>query len=221
MPAPSLPRTPNYNKHCSRNSGRPLRKVSPHLPGKACIVTRWQLQQAARAIHQGGIVAYPTEAVFGLGCDPLNAEAVQRLLALKQRPMEKGLILIAAELDQLLPYIAPLSPAAEAQVATTWPGPHTWLLPARTDTPRWLRGEHDTIAVRVTAHPLAAALCRAAGQAIVSTSANRAGQRPATTALQVRRQFDGQVDFLLHGSLGGEARPTPIRDLSSGRKIRP
>jgi L-threonylcarbamoyladenylate synthase len=184
-------------------------------------VNPWQLRQAARVIHRGGIVAYPTEAVFGLGCDPLNAEAVQRLLALKQRPVEKGLILIAADLDQLRPYIALLNAEAEAQLAATWPGPHTWLLPARADTPRWLRGEHDTIAVRVTNHPLAAALCRAAGQAIVSTSANRAGQRPATTALQVRRQFDGQVDFLLHGPLGGEARPTPIRDLSSGRKIRP
>lgn len=181
----------------------------------------WQLRQAARVIHRGGIVAYPTEAVFGLGCDPLNAEAVQRLLALKQRPVEKGLILIAADLDQLLPYIAPLSPAAEAQLAATWPGPHTWLLPARADTPRWLRGEHDTIAVRVTNHPLAAALCRAAGQAIVSTSANRAGQRPATTALQVRRQFGDQLDMVLRGRLGQTNKPTTIRDLKTGRVIRP
>jgi L-threonylcarbamoyladenylate synthase len=135
--------------------------------------------------------------------------------------MAKGLILIAAALDQLRPYITPLSAEDEAQLASTWPGPHTWLLPARADTPRWLRGEHDTLAVRVTAHPLAAALCRAAGRAIVSTSANLAGQRPATSPLQLRRQFGEHIDYVLPGPLGGERRPTPIRDLSSKKLIRP
>jgi L-threonylcarbamoyladenylate synthase len=181
----------------------------------------WQLRQAARIIHAGRVIAYPTEAVFGLGCDPLNPEAVQRLLALKQRTVEKGLILIASDLDQLTPFIQPLSESELATVNATWPGPHTWLLPARPDTPQWLRGAHDTIAVRVTAHPIAAALCRACGHALVSTSANPAGYPPAMKALQVQRYFGGQIDYLLNGPLGTETGPTPIRDLTTKKLIRP
>ncbi|NOX76273.1 MAG: threonylcarbamoyl-AMP synthase [Gammaproteobacteria bacterium] len=184
-------------------------------------MNRWQLKQAARAIHGGGIVAYPTEAVFGLGCDPLNPEAVHKLLALKQRPVDKGLILIASDIRQLAPFIAPLSFKAEAQLAATWPGPHTWLLPARSDTPRWLRGRHNSIAVRVTAHPVAAALCRAAGQPLVSTSANPSGRPPARNAFQTRRYFPSGLDNILHAAVGAEPSPTTIRDLSTKKLIRP
>jgi L-threonylcarbamoyladenylate synthase len=183
-------------------------------------MNHWQLTQAARTLHGGGVIAYPTEAVYGLGCDPLNAEAVHHLLALKQRPMHKGLILIAADMAQLTPFIAPLSAEAKAQLTRTWPGPHTWLLPARNDTPRWLRGQHETIAVRITAHPIAAALCRATGHALVSTSANPAGKPPASTPFQVRRYFPNGLDTILPGKLGLETGPTPIRDLASGRCIR-
>jgi L-threonylcarbamoyladenylate synthase len=183
-------------------------------------MNRWQLSRAVRALRQGGVVAYPTEAVYGLGCDPRNPEAVFRLLDLKRRPLEKGLILIAADLDQLCPFIAPLDATAHATLAAHWPGPVTWLLPARSETPYWLRGDHDTLAVRITAHPVAAALCRAAGQALVSTSANLTGQRPATRALQVRRQFAERLDFLLNGPLGRENRPTSIRDLATKKLIR-
>jgi len=184
-------------------------------------MNHWQLTQTARAIHGGGIIAYPTEAVFGLGCDPLNPEAVHSLLALKQRPMDKGLILIAADIAQLIPFITPLTAEAEAQLAKTWPGPHTWLLPAHTDTPRWIRGRHDTIAVRVTAHPIAAALCQTAGHALISTSANPAGKTPATNALRVRHYFPDKLDNILHGALGTETGPTPIRDLTTQKLIRP
>ncbi len=181
----------------------------------------WQLRQAARIVHAGGLIAYPTEAVYGLGCDPLNAAAVQRLLTLKHRPMDKGLILIASDLDQLRAFLLPLNPDDEATLATTWPGPVTWLLPARPETPRWLRGRHDTLAVRVTDHPLTAALCRTLGHPLVSTSANLAGRPPARDALGVRRAFGDRIDFLLHGPLGGLARPTTIRDLRSGHTLRP
>ena len=181
----------------------------------------WQLKQAARIVHAGGVIAYPTEAVYGLGCDPLNPRAVHHLLGLKQRPWEKGLILIAADLRQLEPFIQPLSETHLATVNTTWPGPVTWLLPTRPETPSWLRGVHNTIAVRVTAHPLAAALCRACGHALVSTSANPGGKRPAKTALKTRQYFGNQLDFILSGPLGKQARPTEIRDVRSGQTIRP
>jgi len=184
-------------------------------------MNNWQLRQAAHIVHAGGLIAYPTEAVYGLGCDPLNAAAVQRLLALKHRPMDKGLILIASDLDQLRPFLLPLSTDDEATVNATWPGPITWLLPARPETPRWLRGSHDTLAVRITDHPLAAALCRQLGHPLVSTSANRSGQTPARSPLGIRRAFGNDIDLTLTGPLGGRRCPTAIRDLASGRTVRP
>lgn len=180
----------------------------------------WHLREAARALHGGGVIAYPTEAVYGLGCDPLNPQAVLRLLALKQRPVEKGVILIAADMAQLEPYLDELPPALRQKVAASWPGPVTWLLPVPPEVPTWLRGSHDSLAVRVTAHPLAAALCRAWGGAIVSTSANISRRPPARNPLTVQRVFGDSLDYILHGSLGGQARPTEIRDGRSDRVVR-
>lgn len=180
----------------------------------------WHLSRAARVLHGGGLVAYPTEAVWGLGCDPLNPEAVFDLLAVKRRRPDKGLILIAADYSQLLPYVAP-TPDVEARVRATWPGPVTWLLPARPEVPEWLRGRHTGLAVRVTAHPRAAALCAAFGGAIVSTSANLSGRPPACSRLAVQRQFGAKLDYILPGALGGRRAPTEIRDAATGRVIRP
>lgn len=184
-------------------------------------MNNWQRRQAARIVHRGGLIAYPTEAVYGLGCDPLNAAAVQRLLTLKNRSMDKGLILIAADFDQLRPYLAALSTDDEATLAATWPGPVTWLVPARPETPRWLRGQHRSLAVRVTDHPLAATLCRQLGHPLVSTSANRSGQIPARSPLTVQRQLGPALDLILEGPLGKQSRPTTIRDLASGKTLRP
>jgi L-threonylcarbamoyladenylate synthase len=183
-------------------------------------VNRLRLRAAARVVKFGGLIAYPTEAVYGLGCDPRNEAAVRRLLALKRRPMHKGLILIAASFEQLEPFLQPLSASDRARLAATWPGPYTWLIPARPDTPRCLRGRHDTLAVRVTSHRLAAALCRACGYPLVSTSANLSGHPPARTALAVRRQLGSNLDYLLPGPTGGAAQPTEIRDLHTGRRVR-
>ena len=178
----------------------------------------FRLRRAAAALHAGAVIAYPTEAVWGLGCDPGNAAAVMRLLELKGRPVDKGLILIAADAAQLRPFLAS-GPLPEA-VADSWPGPSTWLLPAAASTPQWLTGRHDTLAVRVTAHPLAAALCRAFGGPLVSTSANRAGRPPAKSALAVRRDLGDGIDLLVNGPLGGLERPTAIRDSRSGDYLR-
>lgn len=165
-------------------------------------------------------MAYPTEAVFGLGCEPLDIHAVTRLLALKRRDPAKGLILIAAERDQLEPYVDFDSPAVTARITETWPGPATWLVPARPETPAWLTGKHDTLAVRVTAHPTAASLCRACGHAIVSTSANRSGQTPARSLTGVRIRFGDQLDAVVPGHCGTQARPTEIRDSRTGAVLR-
>jgi len=185
-----------------------------------CTTPPWKLRQAARCIHQGGLIAYPTEAVYGLGCDPLDGEAVWQLLKIKGRPLDKGLILIAADFDQLRPFVLPLPAEALQPLFASWPGPHTWLLPAAENLPYWLSGGRTTVAVRVTAHPLAAALCRACNSPLVSTSANRAGQPPQRTALGVQRTFGGEVDCILHGNTGGLKRPTAIRHAVTGERIR-
>jgi len=187
----------------------------------AAVVGWHKFRLAVRCLRGGGVLAYPTEAVYGLGCDPLSQAAVQRVLDLKGRPAHKGLIVIAADFGQLLPFVEPLDAARMALVLGTWPGPVTWLLPARRATPRWLTGSHPTLAVRVTAHPGAAALCRAWGGALVSTSANCSGQPPARTALQARLRLGPQVDLLLHGPCGGRSRPSTIRDGRSGAEVRP
>jgi L-threonylcarbamoyladenylate synthase len=181
---------------------------------------RWQLAQAAHCAKAGGIIAYPTEAVYGLGCDPRDGAAVLRLLALKRRPPAKGLILIAARFEDLQPYITALSSETLSKVRKSWPGPVTWLLPARPEVPFWLRGSHAVLAVRVTAHPLAAALCRACGGVLVSTSANISRRPPARSALAVRRRFGADIDYVLNGPLGGQGKPTRIIDAGSGRVIR-
>jgi L-threonylcarbamoyladenylate synthase len=181
---------------------------------------RWFLSRVARIIAQGGLVAYPTEAIYGIGCDPANEGAVKRLLALKQRSIDLGLILIASDMNQVLPFIAPPTEAIMQRIGDSWPGPTTWLLPKRPDTPVWLSGRHDTLAVRITRHPLAAALCRRCNHALVSTSANRHGQAPARTALKVRKYFDDALDLILCGTTDRDARPSEIRDAHDGRVIR-
>jgi len=179
-------------------------------------LTTADLTRAARIIKNGGIIAYATEYCFGFGCDPMNRSAVWRLLRIKRRPSDKGLILIAADVDQLDSYVDNIP----APVRDTWPGPHTWLLEPREGVPGWITGDHPRIAVRVTAHPQAAALCRAAGMAIVSTSANRSGGAPTRSYRETLRRFKGGVDYVLPGMVGDAPAPTPIRDAASGKLVR-
>ncbi|MDD3518000.1 MAG: Sua5/YciO/YrdC/YwlC family protein [Chromatiales bacterium] len=179
------------------------------------------IDKAAALLRMGGVLAWPTEAVWGLGCDPSNADALRRLLAIKRRPAEKGLILVAADFDQLAPWLLPLEDSVRTRVMQTWPGPHTWLWPARPEVSPLLRGAHDTLAVRVSAHALTAALCRAAGTALVSTSANPSDRPPAMSAASVSIELGSRLDGILAGELGGQAAPTRIRDARSGNIVRP
>lgn len=180
------------------------------------------VEAAVVALRRGGVVAYPTEAVFGLGCDPRDRAAFERLFALKQRPPTQGVLLIGADLDQVAPYIDLAATPREAleRVRASWPGPHTWILPRAAGVPEWIAGGHAGIALRVTAHAPAAALCRAFGGALVSTSANRHGEAPARSAEEVRLAFGTTLDAILNGPTGGLERPTPIRDAISGESVR-
>lgn len=181
------------------------------------------LPEAVRVLQTGGLIAYPTEAVWGLGCDPFNPEAIARLLALKQRPASKGLILIAAELETILPLLdwAALPAARQTEILDTWPGPFTWVIPCRAEVPVGLRGAHHSLAVRISAHPVARALCHAFGGPVVSTSANRTHQPPARRQEQLDPALLDGLDGWLPGDTEARARPSQIRDARSGAVLRP
>ena len=180
------------------------------------------IPQAAAQLRNGGVVAYPTEAVWGLGCDPFDPDAVARLLAIKQRPGHKGLILLAASWALLEPLLEPwrLPRDRLEQVLESWPGPHTWLMPCVPAIPDWLRGDHPTLAVRVSAHPQAAALSSAFGGPIVSTSANPSGAPPARHRADLDPTLLDALDGIVPGDTGPLAAPTPIRDAATGEVIR-
>lgn len=183
-------------------------------------MSRIHLQKASRVLHRGGLIAYPTEAVYGLGCLPWERRAVERLLDAKRRSWSKGLSLIAAGLEQLDDLVElPSGPLAE-ELRRSWPGPVTWVLNARPGIPFWLTGGRETLAVRVTGHPLARRLCATAASPLISTSANRSGRPPLRRALHVRRELGTLVDYVLKGELGGLEKPTLIRDGRTGAVLR-
>lgn len=183
-------------------------------------------QQLQDLFDNGGVWAYPTEAVFGLGCNPDDEAAVNHLLAIKQRPIAKGLILIASDFSQVEKYLKPLS---EAQQALTKPSATTYIFPALESTPAWLTGNFDSLAVRITKHSIAKKMCEALDSAIVSTSANPGGYPPAKFEDEVLQYFSHnnnqykvqyKVDALLKGKVGDSAKPSVIRDSISGKIIR-
>ena len=176
--------------------------------------------EAAQCLRAGELIAYPTEAVYGLGCDPTNEAAVLRLLKLKNRPAAAGLILIADRFERCEPFVGPLGPGQLDRALSTWPGPVTWLFPRGHGVPDWLAGNHGTVALRLTAHPVCRALCAAFGGAIVSTSANPRSAEPARTAECVADYFGDALCGIVEGPLGDERRPSEIRDLASGRVLR-
>jgi len=179
----------------------------------------WHIRLAARAMADGGVIAYPTEAVYGLGCDPWDEQAVQRLLQLKRRPQNKGLIVVAADVSQLYSLINFDGLVAVDAVLETWPGPVTWVLPSHRHTPPWLKGENAGLAVRISAHPLLRELCAFCGP-LVSTSANRSRSMPAHSTMDVRNYFHDNLDYILPGKLGKEAGPCEIRHAETGQIVR-
>lgn len=176
--------------------------------------------QAASVLTNGGIIAYPTEAVFGLGCDPFNEAAVLKILQLKQRSINKGLILLAANWEQINNLVLPLEPKIIDPVLATWPGPYTWVFPASKKCPKWIMGEHDSVALRVTAHHIAKKLCEVFQGPIVSSSANIEGQEPARTMEEVQQQFSHDIDLIVPGEVGTQKRPTAIKNVLTNKIIR-
>ena len=177
-----------------------------------------QIEEARELLNEGKIIAYPTEGVYGLGCDPYNQAAVEKLLALKQRPASKGLIILIAEWSQLAPLINSVPDDRLEIVRSSWPGPVTWIFPKATTTPNWLTGQHPSVAVRMTAHAVARALC--VDGPIISTSANLSGREPAMDMAGICSQFPYGIDGFLLGALGGLNQPSPIYDALDGTRWR-
>ncbi|MGY4517416.1 Sua5/YciO/YrdC/YwlC family protein [Lysobacter sp. HA18] len=177
---------------------------------------------AVAVLIRGGVIAYPTEGVWGLGCIPFDGEAVHRLLAIKRRPVEKGLIVVgadASQFDALVDWTA-LDGDSRDRALASWPGPHTWVVPASTAAPAWITGGRDSIAVRASSHPVVVALCTRLGGPLVSTSANLTGEQPARDRSGLSSALIALLDGVCEGETGGRDAPTPIRDARTGAAIR-
>ena len=180
-----------------------------------------KIQLACESLIQGEVIAYPTEAVWGLGCDPANKSAVEKILRLKNREISKGLILVAANIEQLDALLEQLSEAQIATLRASWPGPITWLIPdPQNKMPAWIKGDHQSVAIRVSAHPIVRELCEEFGVPIVSTSANTSGKPEIRSRLILEQQFPSSIDYIVSGDLGTEAQASEIKDLVSGEVIR-
>ena len=183
-----------------------------------------ELSQALLALTTQGVIAYPTESVFGLGCDPDSEVAIQKILDLKQRPAHKGLILIAANIEQLQNYadFSSLSSEQLDKIKATWPGPFTWVVPVQASLSKLVSGSFDSIAVRVTKHPVVQALCQEFGKPIISTSANLSGKQACTSALQVEQMFVNHplLDYVINEPVTGLENPSQIHDALTGKRLR-
>lgn len=197
----------------------------------------WRAHFAAQVLRKGGVIAHPTEAVWGLACDPYSESAVDQVLQLKGRPVEKGLILLSGNAEHFAPLLAPLSKdlqmrfletlgqditnsaANSEQVSATQA--ITWIVPdVDKQVPEWIRGTHAGVAIRVSSHPLVQSISQYFGGAIISTSANPSGKKPAMSLNDIRRYFYDDLDYVVSGKLGGAERPSKIIDLESGRVLR-
>lgn len=182
------------------------------------------LEQAITCLKQGDVIAYPTEAVWGLGCDPFQQQAFEKILQLKQRPIEKGVILLSESIARIEPLLASLDPPIRQQVIASWQHQNrhsratTWLLPVTNDIPIWIYGDHDRVAIRVTQHSICQQLCIGFDNLIVSTSANPAGLEAAKTAVNVANYFSGIA--ILSGEIGQSPEPSRILDAVTGKVIR-
>ncbi len=183
------------------------------------MISRWKIMQATQVLQQGGVIIYPTESIFGIGCDATNLTAVDRLLNLKQRSFDKGLILLVSDISQVQHYIQPLTAPQLAQINAPQTRATSWLLPAQKHVSPLIKGVHPKLAVRITRHPVAKALCQQLGNPIVSTSCNKSGKPVSTNAANCRIHWLHQVDHFIAGECGGQAA-SQIIDLESGKLIR-
>jgi len=179
-----------------------------------------KIHLCAEALVSGNVVAYPTEAVWGLGCNPFNVRAVEQVLALKRRHWKKGLILVAGDISQVEFLLQDLPLPKWELLQHSWPGHVSWLIPHNNQIPKIVSGSHATVAVRVSSHPVIQALCHKFGGPIVSTSANPQGFPPATSQVSARRYFKSRGVCFSPGVVGKHSAPSAIKDLTTEKIIR-
>ena len=182
---------------------------------------KFEIGEAVECLRDGGVIAYPTEAVWGLGCDPFNPDAVNRLLALKKRSKNKGLILAAGSISQVEVLMRALSYEQQELVVSKWPGPVTWIIPdALNIIPNWIKGQHSKVAVRVSSHSVVKDLSNAFRGMIVSTSANLNNESEIKSFEVLERQFGSKLDGIVEGDLGLDTNTSEIWDVETGIRIR-
>jgi len=181
----------------------------------------WKARIAAEVMHLGGVIAYPTEAVWGLGADPFNEQAVRRILELKNRPEHKGLILLCGQAEYLSALIAPLDKTLQERFFEPQTHPTTWLVPDPYNlVPTWVKGSHASVAVRLTQHPVCCALTKYFKGPIISTSANPAGLESASSFKQAKRYFSNTIDAYVQAPIGSARAASQIKDLRTGKVLR-
>lgn len=184
------------------------------------MVSEKQLNQAVGVINSGGVIVYPTESVYGLGCNPFNKIAVHKLLEIKQRNVNKGLLLIASHIRQILPLIKPIDANDLARALKTWPGHHTWIFPKSVLVPEWISGQYNSIAIRVSKHPVVIQLCQKSNSPLVSTSANVTNQNQLNSIKDIKSLFGDKIGYYLNASTGKEANPSTIHDAHTNTIVR-
>ena len=178
-----------------------------------------RISQAIEIVRQGGVIVYSTDTVLGLGCDPNNQIAVEKILWLKQRSVDKGLIFLVTGLNEMENFSKTLSTSQHEKINSSIDSkPTTWLLPANNKSPPWITGKQSSIAIRITQHRIAKQLCSAVG-AIVSTSANISKYPTIQNEQQIRSWFGPYIDYVILGP-PGTGQPSEIRDLITGKVVR-
>jgi L-threonylcarbamoyladenylate synthase len=183
------------------------------------MLSRWQLDRIQRVINKGGVIAYPTESVFGLGCDPNNLKALEKILRIKKRPAAKGLIILVSDIAQAESFIQPLTDTQLKQLNQKQIRATTWLIPRKPELSPLLCGNHEKLAIRITTHPIAKAICEFNNSALVSTSCNLSGRPEMKTMLDVRNKLGAQIDHVVNG-VCGKQKPSQIIDLATGQILR-
>lgn len=181
---------------------------------------RWPITIASHVIRDGGVIAYPTETVWGLGCDPFNIGALERVIEIKKRDADKGLILVAANIEQFDFLLHDADEQTIEKLKASWPGAVTWLVPHNNRVPQLVHGQFDTVAIRVSSHPMVQQLCSEVAGPIVSTSANFSGKPTVRSAVQTQCVLGRYLDFILSGPVGLANAPSRIIDMKTGRVIR-
>ena len=183
----------------------------------------WKIFLGVKWIKSGRVIAYPTESVYGLGCDPNNLAAVSQILKIKQRSYKKGLILVASDVQQIIPYLDNPSPQILKRISAASNQVVTWLIPANKKLSTLLTGEHGKvkkIAIRISKHPIIYSLCQQLGHPIVSTSANISGKSMTWSARGVKYHFKNKIQYILNAQSGTQTKPSEIRDILTNQQIR-